>query len=255
MKRIQFVELHEQPWFPAFLRSDITDTLQCGLDLSGVYGSVLPLLQCALKATGALAVIDLCSGSGGPWFDLGRRLKRDGLRVFLTDKYPHPATWGNPERCSEIGIRFFGESVDARQVPVKLDGFRTMFTSFHHFPPVDAQAIIRNAVSAKQGIGIFEVTRRSPSAIILISLWSIASFFFIPFVRPFRWSRLFCTYLIPIIPLVLLFDGVVSCLRTYEASELQSMVGRLNADGYNWQTGELRGSSRSVAVTYLIGYP
>ena len=31
-----------------------------------------------------------------------------------------------------------------------------------------------------------------------------------PFVRPFRWSRLLFTYVIPLIPLLVLFDGTVS---------------------------------------------
>jgi hypothetical protein len=67
MKRIQFIELHEQPWFPAFLRNQITDALQQGLKLSGAYAPVLPLLQSALETTGACCVVDLCSGGGGPW--------------------------------------------------------------------------------------------------------------------------------------------------------------------------------------------
>jgi hypothetical protein len=44
-----------------------------------------------------------------------------------------------------------------------------MFTSFHHFRPAAAEAIIQNAVDARQGIGIFEVTRRSLSAITLVA--------------------------------------------------------------------------------------
>ena len=42
MRRIQFIELHEQTWFPAFLRDDITDTLQYALNLSRAYASRCP---------------------------------------------------------------------------------------------------------------------------------------------------------------------------------------------------------------------
>ncbi len=49
------------------------------------------------------------------------------------------------------------------KVPRELKGFRTMFTSFHHFPPEEARAILQNAVDAGEGIGIFEITRRAPS--------------------------------------------------------------------------------------------
>ncbi|HXM61951.1 MAG TPA: hypothetical protein VN950_13935, partial [Terriglobales bacterium] len=74
-------------------------------------------------------------------------------------------------------------------------------------------------------------------------------------IRPFRWSRLLWTYLIPVIPLVLLFDGVVSCLRTYRPQELREMVEKLKPPScqYQWEIGELAGGK--MPVTYLIGYP
>ena len=52
-----------------------------------------------------------------------------------------------------------------------------MFTSFHHFPFDEARNIIQSAVNARQGIGIFEITRRTPSAILLIVLSVLTPFF------------------------------------------------------------------------------
>jgi hypothetical protein len=130
-----------------------------------------------------------------------------------------------------------------------------MFTSFHHFPFDQARTIVQNAVDARQGIGIFEITRRTPSAIIFIALWSLTPFFFSLFVSPFRWSRLLYTYVFLIIPFVLLFDGVVSCLRSYQAMELREMIENLNGAEYQWEVGELRGGSLKLPVTYLIGCP
>jgi len=43
-------------------------------------------------------------------------------------------------------------------VPAELKGLRTMFTSFHHFLPEEARAVLQNAVDAGEGIGIFEIT-------------------------------------------------------------------------------------------------
>ena len=257
MHRVQFIELHEQPWFPAFLRDDITDTLQFGLNLSRAYASIVPLLQSALRFSGSRSIVDLCSGGGGPWLDLARRFKGEmgSFHVSLTDKYPNRAAFENSQARSELPISFYRDSVDARDVPGELDGFRTIFTSFHHFPPDEARAVIQNTVDARQGIGIFEITRRTASTIFLIILWSFTPFVLVPFVRPFRWSRLLCTYVIPIIPFVLLFDGVVSCLRSYRPGELRELVGGLSPNGYEWQAGEFRSSGLTVPITYLIGYP
>jgi hypothetical protein len=257
MNRVQFIELHEQPWFPAFLRNDITDILQYALNLSKAYASIVPLLQRALTSAGNPSIVDLCSGGGGPWLNLSRKLKgaSGGVQVSLTDKYPNHAAFTNARSRAPISINFYQHSVDARNVPVELLGFRTIFTSFHHFTPDEARAIIQDTVDARQGIGIFEITRRTASAMLLIVLWSLAPFVLTPFVRPFRWSRLFFTYLLPVIPFVLLFDGVVSCLRTYRPGELRDLVSGLSPNGYQWQAGEFRNPGLKIPITYLIGYP
>jgi hypothetical protein len=147
------------------------------------------------------------------------------------------------------------ESIDAMKVPCKLEGFRTMFSSFHHFSPDEACAILQNAVDASQSIGIFEVTRRAPLTISLMFPWALMLFLCTPLIRPFRWSRLFWTYLIPIIPFVVLFDGVVSCLRTYPPQELREIIEKLTGTGYQWEMGERLGALGKIPITYLIGHP
>jgi hypothetical protein len=257
MDRVQFIELHEQAWFPRFLRDEITDMLRFGLHLVRAYAPIAPLLQRALDNTRSPSIVDMCSGGGGPWLHLARKLKGDAqdFHVCLTDKYPNLRAFEDAQASSENHIRFYRGSVDATNVPPELEGFRTMFTSFHHFPLEQARAIVQNAVDARQGIGLFEITRRSPSAVLLVFLWALTPFLFTPFVRPFRWSRLLCTYVIPIIPLVLLFDGVVSCFRAYGPRELRELIATLSATEYQWELGEYREAFPKLPVTYLIGYP
>jgi hypothetical protein len=257
MRRVQFIELHEQPWFPSSIRDEITDALQFGLNLLKAYAPITTVLQSAIDSTRSRAIVDICSGGGGPWSDLSRKLQGDErpLHIWLTDKYPNLETSQGVGAASENYIGFYPDPVEAMRVPVELKGFRTMFTSFHHFLPEEAHAILQNAVDAKQGIGIFEITRRAPSTIGLMFPWALLSFFFTPLIRPFRWSRLFWTYVVPIIPLVLLFDGVVSCLRTYQPQELREIVEKLNAAGYQWEIGQQSRTLGPLPITYSIGYP
>jgi hypothetical protein len=211
MRRIQFIELHDEPWFPSSLRNNVTDALQFGLSLLKAYAPIATLLLGVLDSTGSRSIVDLCSGGGGPWLDLSRRFQLDtqGFHILLTDRYPNLQAFQKAGLTSENHIAFYPDSVDAMKVPRELQGFRTIFTSFHHFPPKDARAVLQNAVDARQSIGIFEITRRSPSSIALMFPWALMFFVFAPFIRPFRWSRFLCTYVLPIIPFVLLFDGVV----------------------------------------------
>ena len=74
-----------------------------------------------------------------------------------------------------------------------------------------------------------------------------------PFIRPFRWSRFLITYVVPIVPLAVVFDGVVSCLRTYTPAELLGMAEQAAPDGYVWRAGTV--GKGPVPVTYLIGQP
>jgi hypothetical protein len=112
---------------------------------------------------------------------------------------------------------------------------------------------LQNAVDNRQGIGIFEAARRHPVTIAQTVLMFFGGLVTAPFIRPFRLSRLFWTYILPVIPFLLFYDGVISSLRAYSTKQLHEMIAALHADGYVWEVGEEpRGF---VTVTYLLGYP
>ncbi len=145
-------------------------------------------------------------------------------------------------------------------VPASMQGLRTLFTTFHHFEPPAAQAILQDAVSAGQGIAIFEQTRRTPAALMFMAILVPIALLGVPLIRPFRWSRLFWTYVLPAIPAVLFFDGVVSCWRTYTEPELRAMIDRVafddvDAPAYVWELGRARSLLSPLGISYLIGYP
>ena len=174
MRRVQFIELHEQPWFPPSLRADVTDALQFGFNLLHAYEPITPLLQNVIDSSEIhtngeySSIIDMCSGGGGPWLDLAEHLRcragadSAGLQVWLTDKYPNLEAFRSVSASSDRHIHFYPEPVDATKVPAALKGLRTMFTSFHHFPPDDARAILQNAVDAGESIPEYS---RPPSAL------------------------------------------------------------------------------------------
>jgi hypothetical protein len=252
----RFFEFHDQKWFPKHLRDGVTDALQFILSLGGIYRPIVPRLNKSVEATGAERIVDLCSGGGGPWLWLYRLLRVDGGRsidICLTDKYPNIAAFENAQRKTGGQITFYPGFVDAAALPREFAGFRTIFTSFHHFTPDEAIGILQNAAYDGQGIGVFEAAKRDPWTILLTVLMLPAGFLTAPFARPFRISRLFWTYIIPLIPLVLFFDGVVSCLRAYSQKELSLLAAQVKAENYVWQIGEQSGGL--APVTFLIGFP
>lgn len=140
-------------------------------------------------------------------------------------------------------------------MPGNLQGFRTLFSSFHHFRSREARAILADAVEQKQGIALFEVVQRHPRAIVLLVTIPLMVLVVTPFIRPFRWSRLLWTYVVPAVPAVVLFDGTISCLRAYTADELLQFTEGLYDAGYEWQAGQVRVRRSPLPLTYLIGFP
>jgi hypothetical protein len=130
-----------------------------------------------------------------------------------------------------------------------------MFSAFHHFRPHEAREILREAVRRKEGIAIFEATRRSAQAIIATALAPALLLLCTPLIRPFRLSRLFWTYVVPAIPMIVFIDGVISCLRTYSPTELCRMASELKVPGYVWRAGERKNWRWGLPITYLIGRP
>jgi hypothetical protein len=256
MRRVQFIEMHDQPWFPAFLRDQVTDDLQVLLNIGRPYGDILPQLREGIERAGADRVLDLCSGAGGPWPWLAKELERSGLRICveLSDKYPNEQV-----RKESAKLRYRDEFVDATRVPSGLAGFRTLFTSFHHFPPEQARAILKDAVDKRQGIGVFEIPGRRPLTLLLLPLVPLGDILLVPFLRPKFLARaiwrLVWRWVIPIVPLVLLFDGVVSCLRAYSPRELRELTSGLEDSGYRWEIGCVKRGPFRLSITYLVGYP
>lgn len=256
MRRRHLVEIEDAPWCPAALRDAATDYLQFVIELGQPYGPLAPRLAAALAQSGSQRIVDLCSGGGGPWRSM-RRLLAEGencpVDVRLTDKFPNAIAArrvdGDPQ------IAYHDEGVDATAVPAALDGFRTLFSSFHHFRPEQARQILRDAVDKRQGIAIAEVTERSWRAILLMLVSPLLVWLVTPFIRPRRMSRLIFTYFLPFVPLLVVFDGIVSCLRTYTPDELREMVDALDAPDYVWEIGQLTPFYAPAPITYLIGHP
>lgn len=254
--RLQLVELEDLPWFPRLFRDLATDYLEFVGTRIAMDRGVAPVLRKALERAGATRVVDLCSGGGGPVRALRRRLAEEGLAidVMLTDRFPNLAAFRRLARA-EPGLVAVEDAVDARAVPPSLTGFRTLFNAFHHFGPVDARGILRDAVRAEEGIAVFELSERSLRMMLPLLLTPLLVWGATPLIRPFRWGRLFWTYLAPVVPLVCLWDGIVSQFRSYRPAELRELSAGLGEGAYHWEAGSVPVRGAPARITFLTGVP
>lgn len=255
MKRIHLFEFEDQKWFPTLLRNYTTDFLQFLSNKMKVYEPVVEEINEALRKSNTSTIIDLGSGSGGGLLWLGNELKRNNpeLKIILTDFFPNKIAFEQTKKRAPY-FDYSLDSVDARNVPQYLTGFRTQFLSFHHFKPQDAMMILQNAVDRKQPIGIFEIQDKTFPSMLAMFLSPLSVLLTTPFIHPFRLGRLIFTYLIPILPLVVLWDGIVSSLRTYSVEELKALVDSIkNKESFDWKIEKKQ--SKKGFVIYLIAIP
>lgn len=253
MGRIHLFEFEDQSWFPAILRNYGTDFLQFLSNKTKMYKPVIPVIEKGIKKSGENRIIDLGSGGGGGLLWLNSELKKTipDLKIILTDYYPNNPAFEYTQQQAD-NFEFISKSVDAKDVSNELKGFRTMFLSLHHFKPKDAQQILQNAVDSKASIGIFEAQERSFPSLLAMFFSPISVLLTTPFIRPFKIGRILFTYLIPIVPLFVWWDGIISSLRTYSVKEMKELVEQLeNKDSFDWEVSKIR--SGPGIILYLLG--
>ncbi len=247
-KRKQLFEIQDFSWCPKAVRDGVTDYLRFSLTLVPLYRSAAPWIH-KMSEVEKGSWIDLCAGAGGGSLPLFQSMKFDHqLKLILTDLYPNATDFSHPT------IFFHPVSIDARQVPSSLKGFRTLFTSFHHLPHAVAQDVLQDAFQSKTPIGVFEFTERNLFCLMMTAPTLINTLLLTPFIFPWKMSRFFWTYLIPLIPIVATVDILLSCFRTRTPEELEAMIKDMHDPDYIWHVGKSP-APFGFSMTYLVGLP
>jgi hypothetical protein len=257
LKRIHWFEFHDLAWFPATFRDALTEWLHVLWDRIDAYSAIAPILAEMLHESRATRIVDLCSGASGPLLGIQREFKACGwdFKAVVTDKFPNVRVMRELRSMNRGAFDARLTSVDATAVPRELTGLRTLFNSFHHFRPLEAEQILQDAFDAGQPIGIFEIPNRTIEG---VSFSFVATFLGVllltPTMRPKRPARWIFTYLLPIIPFTVAWDGWVSHLRAYTPDELLQMTCRFS-ESYRWETRGLSIRNGQYTVTCLLGVP
>lgn len=259
MKRMQLFEVEDFAWFPNFLRQCMTAYLNTVHRLFQTPEALAPLLLRLLRKHQTHQIIDLCSGGGGAMPIVAKILREqydEPVQLTLSDLYPNEDVARSINAAGQSWLCYEMNPVNAGQVSEDKQGVRTMICSFHHMPPPVAKKILSDAFQKRQPLCIFEISdNSSPKA-----LWWTAFPFGIllvllvtPFVRPFTFRQFFFTYVLPILPICIAWDGAASNARTYTEGDLQEMLKDLRAPDYSWEVGTVRQKTNPGPMLYLLG--
>ncbi|MFD4644180.1 hypothetical protein ACFWN2_43200 [Lentzea sp. NPDC058436] len=262
LPRLDFFELHDLDGTPPVLRTLHTESILTIYRLTDAAREYARPLELALRSGADHRIVDLCSGSGGPVPLIQRRLHASGVhtQVTLTDLVPNVHAFDRvaasnrrrlPSCCSVDHVPSPVDATDCR-----VEGTRTIYGAFHHFPPALATRMLQNAVDTRQPLVVVDTKRSWLYVLVFPFFLTLAVLLAAPFQRnplPRYLLRLALTYLVPVLPFMMFWDSVVSFLRMYGRAELQQLVdGLTDTDTFTWTIGVERGFT---GAQYLIGIP
>lgn len=257
--RLHLMELHEQPWCPDSIRELVVETLyiiwtQVPLPRFSMARTVVcDVIRCILYETQCVELVDLCSGGGGPMPSVSSALE---IPVTLTDLFPQVNHWRRLQQDPGMQsyLRFVERPVDATAVSVgrlrQSNVLRTFCLSLHHFQPQDVKRFLNDAIDAKQPIVFMEAQERSLRFLVPFLLLAYPAVWLLwvlvlalrllrsrgaALLDPRWWGTAAITVVVPIVPILVWVDGLVSGLRTYSREEfLNVAVTCTNSNSYEW---------------------
>jgi hypothetical protein len=261
MKRIHLFEVEDYPWFPNFIRICMTRYIAALHGLMGTPVTLAEVLDKSLQKNKKDKILDMCSGSGGPMLATQKILQEEygyaDLTLTLSDLYPNTIAAQKINQVEGNQVSYLTTPVDVTKVDTKQDALRTMICSLHHMKPATVEAILKDAQENNQPFCAYEISDNSAPFILwwtAIPFSFIMVFFLTPLVRPMTWQQIVFTYLIPIIPLCIAWDGAVSNARTYTLSDLDEILVKLPATTtYTWERATIAG--KGGRKIYLLGHP
>jgi hypothetical protein len=257
MPRLHLFEFEDQKWFPNVIREGMMDYLRHMIGWMQFYKPAAPLIKNFLIETKNNQIIELCAGAGGGVIRMKGYLNELNChpKIILTDLYPNLKAYESLKKIAPEQIDFITHSVNALNPAIEDKGVLMFFSSFHHFKPEQAKQILMNAAITKTPIAIFDSGTTGWMNIFAVVFLQPFSFVFLtPFFTPFSWSRLFFTYIIPLIPICTIWDGSVSVLRFYSIKEMKMLTECAEAKNYKWEIG-MKKNPLKIPVNYILGFP
>jgi len=266
MKRVHVLEFEDLAWFPAWLRTCMTNLIVVFGRVIGANQVLAGLVARVLKETQLEEIVDLGSGGGGSMPEVLALLREDPdtahARLTMTDLYPNLDAIETFNGSDAPHIRYLRDPVNATDLASAPSGLKTMNNCFHHMRPDQARAILESAQTSRQSLLVYEVGDNAmpfvmwclalPIGLLLVALSALV---LTPMVRPLTFRQLFFTYAVPLIPIFYAWDGQASMPRIYTLEDLDELLEGLDSDDYRWEKGYAQTAKGRKLGIYLLGLP
>ncbi|MDA3969823.1 MAG: hypothetical protein PF442_00565, partial [Desulfobulbaceae bacterium] len=247
LKNILTFEFNDSPRCPDFIRESILEVLGASIRDAGVYDRLAPrFIECCTEG-GIREVLGIGAGSGestAVFLDAVLQTVHTPPHIYISDLLPMVRVMA--ETCNRYPdlMTPIHHPVDIRNPSVAPDhDMRMVLSAFHHFDRELAATFLHDAREQKVAVFIAEPFTRSLKAFLPLFLHGFTSLARNGiFSTKMRLAKFIFTFLIPLIPLCLLWDGLVSMMRMYTEEEFMEMVAALpeSDQSYQWQYEEVQ---------------
>jgi len=225
MRRKQITQIINTNWCPTFIKKMIAEFLSWFVLQTNATKPFIPVIDEVLKKTQTKHVINI-------EFNIGAGIET--VQPFL---------------AADITV----DSIHISQFHTNTNGLYLFINSFHQLNASQASEVLQKIADSGNPVVIVEGNNDS--------LWQIVGMtVFVPltvlltafFVKPLRILRILFTYIIPILPIIIVIDGCIALLKLYNPSDLLTLSSSITTKNYDWNAGK-NDNGRGGKIMYLTG--
>ncbi|MCB0422148.1 MAG: hypothetical protein KDD61_14210, partial [Bdellovibrionales bacterium] len=226
-------EFGDQKWVPEWYHDGLHDYLLFFYRTFSYHKLWREDLEHFIESEKNEFVLECCAGLGEclPMvLEDSSVLQRNHKRVLFSDLFPHKRA---VEKFKDSNFySYCSFSVDATEVPKSLETSKVFINSFHHLNPKVAKKVLLDSIESNNRVLVLEYVSNSIVAYLTMVCGASLTFVTLPFVvqRKNLFFSAFFTYIVPLFPIMLLWDGLVSCFRHYSLKEIKKLLGAENAN-------------------------
>lgn len=233
MRYAYHFEFCERAELPEWLRADLFGSLawvQKSVGLAGILRRDIPKI---LEKTNSKRLIELGCGSGDGLSTIASALRESQMPVIATDKFPNVEMW--KARLSQFSLaRWYDRSVSFEDFDQKIskqdltESAVLLTAAFHHMTPESARGFLERAAGAGVQVIVVEPLSRSLWGAVLGGLAFLPALLApvvlknLSFARRLRIAAFH--WVLPIIPVLIGHDGVVSSFRQRQTPDWEKLI-------------------------------
>lgn len=223
MKRKHVPQISMQSWYPEILRNCMYEFMTWFVHKTKAAKPFMPVVEEGLQQADNIIVLDKPAGAGF-----------ETLAPFLNPDIP----------LQKVPIQNF---------TAENPGLYVSVNNFHHLSVKEAGSVLEKISAKGHPVVILEGNNDSLWQVFgMLVLVPLSVILTAPFVRPFRWSRLLFSWVIPILPLITCVDGFLALFKLYAPADLDELVSQISTQNYSWRSGKMD-NGRGGKIIYLIG--